>query len=96
MSIRPWSRLILAIVILSVTPLIPAADAPRSSPSEPWPSLLMYEQANIDPSVAALHQRANESLEKLIQLASLDIVIASEAKQSLCHGEIASSLRSSQ
>ena len=71
MNRRPWSRLILGIIFFSMVPLIEAADSPRMGASEPWLSLLMHEPANIDPSVAALQQRANASLEKLVQLASL-------------------------
>ena len=36
---------------------------------EPWPMLLSSEPASIDPGVALLHQRANGSLEKLVQSA---------------------------
>ena len=36
---------------------------------EPWPVLLSSEPASIDPDVALLHQRANGSLEKLVQSA---------------------------
>ena len=69
MNRRPWSRLILGIIFFSMVPLIEAADSPRTS--EHWPNLLMHEPASIDPSIAALQQRANASLEKLIQMASL-------------------------
>jgi len=71
MNRRPWSRLILGIIFFSMIPLIEAADSPRTSASEPWPNLLMHEPASIDPSIAALQQRANASLEKLVQLTSL-------------------------
>ena len=71
MNRSPWSRLILGIIFFSMVPLIEAADSPRTGAGEPWPNLLIHEPANIDPSVAALQQRANASLEKLVQLASL-------------------------
>ena len=71
MNRRPWSRLILGIIFFSMVPLIEAADSPRMGAGEPWPNLLMHEPASIDPSIAALQQRANASLEKLVQLASL-------------------------
>ena len=71
MNRRPWSRLILAIAIFSMVPLVAATDSPRMSASEPWPDLLTHEPASIEPSVAALQQRANASLENLVQLASL-------------------------
>jgi len=71
MNRRPWSRLILGIIFFSMVPLIEAADSPRTSASEPWPNLPMHEPASIDPSITALQQRANASLEKLVQLTSL-------------------------
>ena len=41
----------------------------ESWPIESWPVLLSSEPVSLDPGVALLHQRANGSLDKLVQSA---------------------------
>ena len=65
------ARLALGIVVLSMVPLVAATDSPRTTAGEPWPDLMSIEAGSIDATVAALQQRANDSLEQLVRLASL-------------------------
>jgi hypothetical protein len=62
MNTCPWNQLVLGIVAVMVY-LAVATNTGRVD--EPWPMLLFSEPAS-DPSVVLLHQRANESLEKLL------------------------------
>ena len=69
MNRRPWSGLVLSIVVFLMVPLSAATN--RNPSDEPWPVLLSSEPAPVDPGFAALQHRANASLEKLIQSASV-------------------------
>jgi hypothetical protein len=68
MNRRPWSGLVLSIVVFLTVPFSAATN--RNPGDEPWPALLSSEPAPVDPGFAALQHRANASLEKLIQSAS--------------------------
>jgi hypothetical protein len=73
---RPWSALALAAVMVATAPAIVfnqagRANEPRNVPwndpwSGPWPALLDRPSA-IDPEIAALQQRIDASLERLMK-----------------------------
>ena len=67
MNTRRWNGLVLGLVIVVMAHLTAATNAGRLD--EPWPMLLSSAPASIDPAVALLHQRANGSLERLVQSA---------------------------
>jgi len=67
MNARRWNGLALGILVAVMVHLTAATNASRMD--EPWPMLLSNEPAGINPHVAALQQRANGSLEKLMQSA---------------------------
>ena len=66
---RRWHGLVLGIVIVVAAHMTATPDAGRIE--EPWPMLLSGEPGRLDPGVARLQQRANGSLEKLLQSAHL-------------------------
>ena len=66
---RRWHGLGLAILIVLTMRITVGPDASRTE--EPWPILLSGEPASLDPGVAVLQQRANGSLERLLQSAHL-------------------------
>jgi hypothetical protein len=59
--------IIVVMAHLSVATYAGRRDQPW--PVESWPMLLSSDPISIDPVVALLHQRANESLDKLVQSA---------------------------
>lgn len=65
MNRRIWGGLVLAVAVFSMIPLIAVSMSARVD--EPWPVLLSGEADNIDPELAALQRRAQDSLEKLIR-----------------------------
>jgi hypothetical protein len=65
---RRWHGLALAILIVVTMHM---TVAPNAGIEEPWPMLLSGEPTSLDPGVAMLQQRANGSLEKLLQSAHL-------------------------
>jgi hypothetical protein len=67
MNTRRWNGLVVGLIVAVMVHLTAATNAGRFE--DPWPLLLSSEPANIDPDVALLHQRANGSLEKLVQSA---------------------------
>ena len=67
MNTRRWDGLILGLIVAVMVHLTVATNAGRLD--DPWPLLLSNEPANTDPEIALLHQRANGSLEKLVQSA---------------------------
>ena len=66
---RRWHGLALAILIVVTMHMTVAPDTGRIE--EPWPMLLSGEPGSLDPGVVILQQRANGSLEKLLQSAHL-------------------------
>jgi len=62
---RIWGGLVLAVAVFSMIPLIAASTSARVD--VPWPVLLSGEFDSVDPELAALQRRAQDSLEKLIQ-----------------------------
>ena len=74
---RRRNGLVLGIFVAVMAHLSAATDAGRldepwpikSWPIESWPMLLSSEPVSLDPGVALLHQRANGSLDKLVQSA---------------------------
>jgi len=67
MNARRWNGVVLAIIVALVVHLAAGSDAVRTD--EPWPLLLSDNSADSDPAVTLLQQRANGSLEKLVQSA---------------------------
>jgi len=67
MNARRWNGVVLAIIVALVVHLAASSDAVRTD--EPWPLLLSDNSADSDPAVTLLQQRANGSLEKLVQSA---------------------------
>lgn len=67
MNTDRWNGLVLGLIVAVMVHLTVVTNAGRFD--DPWPLLLSNEPANIDPDVAVLHQRANGSLEKLVQSA---------------------------
>jgi anti-sigma-K factor RskA len=64
---RRWNGVALAIIVALAVHLAASSDAMRTD--EPWPLLLSDNSADSDPAVTLLQQRANGSLEKLVQSA---------------------------
>ena len=64
---RRRNGLVFGIFVVVMAHLSAATNADR--PVEPWPMLLSSEPVSIDPGVARLQQRANGSLDKLVQSA---------------------------
>jgi hypothetical protein len=64
---RRRNGLAFGIIVVVMAHLSAATYAGR--PTESWPMLLSSDPVSIDPVVALLHQRANESLDKLVQSA---------------------------
>ena len=62
---RCWNGLVLGLFAVAVVHLTAITGAGRVD--EAWPVLLSNGQVGIDPGVAALQQRANGSLERLVQ-----------------------------
>jgi hypothetical protein len=90
-SRRPWSALALAALMVATAPAIVfnptgRANEPRDVPwndpwSGPWPALL--DRSNvIDPQVAALQQRIDASLERLMK-ASGEAALSGQVKAEL-------------
>jgi hypothetical protein len=67
LNARRWNGVMLAIIVALVLHLTAGSDAMRTD--EPWPLLLSDNSADSDPAVTLLQQRANGSLEKLVQSA---------------------------
>ena len=61
-----WNGVVLAIIVAVVVHLTAITTAQTD---EPWPMLLPNNSADSDPTVTLLQQRANGSLEKLVQSA---------------------------
>ena len=64
---RCWNGLALGIIVVGMVHLSAATDTGRIG--EPWPVLLSSEPASIDPGLTLLQQRAQGSLDKLLQTA---------------------------
>jgi hypothetical protein len=62
---RRGPGLALGIIAVVMAHLSVATDAGRFD--EPWPALFSTEPISIDPGFALLHQRANGSLQRLVQ-----------------------------
>ena len=67
LNVRRWNGVVLGIIVALMVHLTASSDAMRTD--EPWPLLLTDNSAGIDPAVTPLQQRANGSLEKLVQSA---------------------------
>ena len=67
MNAHRWNGVVLGLIVVVMVHLTAATNAGRLD--EPWPVLLSSEPASIDPGLALLHQRANGSLERLVQAA---------------------------
>jgi hypothetical protein len=67
LNARRWNGVILGIIVALMVHLTAGFDAARTD--EPWPLLLPDNSAGSDPVVTPLQQRANGSLEKLVQSA---------------------------
>jgi hypothetical protein len=67
MGTRRWNGLIVGILAVVMMQLSPSIDT--SQVAEPWPALLAGEPAGSDPGFTLLQQRANGSLERLVQAA---------------------------
>ena len=63
MGNRLWSAFVIAAAMLTA-PALFATEPERAT--EPWPALLDYDPVNADPDVAALHLRAVDSLERVM------------------------------
>ena len=64
---RCWNGLAIGLFVVTVVHL--AAVTSTETASDVWPVLLSNEPAAADPNFAALQQRANGSLERLVQAA---------------------------
>jgi len=64
---RRWNGVVLGILVALMLHLTVAFDARRNE--EPWPLLLPDSSADSDPTITLLHQRANGTLERLVQSA---------------------------
>ena len=64
---RRWNGVVLGILVALMVHLTVGFDAMRTE--EPWPMLLPDNSADSDPAITLLQQRANGSLEKLVQSA---------------------------
>ena len=64
---RRWNVVVLGILVVLMVHLTVGFDAMRTE--EPWPMLLPDNAADSDPTITLLQQRANGSLEKLVQSA---------------------------
>ena len=64
---RLWNGVVFGIIVALMMHLTVGSDAMRAD--EPWPLLLPDNSAGIDPVVTPLQQRANGSLERLVQAA---------------------------
>ena len=67
MNTRRWNGVVLGILVVLMLHLTVSFDAARTE--EPWPMLLQDNSAGSDPTIMLLQQRANGSLEKLVQSA---------------------------
>jgi hypothetical protein len=65
LNTRRWNGLVIGLIVAAMVHLTAATNADRFD--DAWPVLLSSEPANLDPELALLHQRANGSLEKLVQ-----------------------------
>ena len=69
---RRWNGLIvglLGLVMMQLSPSIETGRVEEPWVGEPWPALLTGGPENSDPSFALLQQRANGTLERLVQAA---------------------------
>jgi hypothetical protein len=64
---RLWNGVVFSILVALMMHLTVGTDAMRAD--EPWPMLLPDNSADSDPAVTLLQQRANGSLERLVQAA---------------------------
>jgi hypothetical protein len=64
---RLWNGVVFGIIVALMMHLTVSFDAMRAN--EPWPLLLPDNSADSDPTVTLLQQRANGSLERLVQAA---------------------------
>ena len=64
---RRWNVVVLGVLVVLMVHLSVSFDSTRTE--EPWPMLLPDNSAGSDPAITALQQRANGSLEKLVQSA---------------------------
>ena len=62
---RLWNGVVFGIIVALMMHLNVGFDAMRAD--EPWPLLLPDNSADSDPAVTLLQQRANGSLERLVQ-----------------------------
>ena len=62
-----WNGVVLGILVALMVHLTVGFDVMRTE--EPWPLLLPDNSADNDPTVTLLQQRANGTLEKLVQSA---------------------------
>jgi len=65
MKTHHWGVLALCAAAICMAPLVAAIEDGRVD--EPWPSLLVNEAVNVDPSIAMLQLRANLTLDRLVQ-----------------------------
>ncbi len=64
---RLWNGVVFSIILALIMHLTVGSDAMRAD--EPWPMLLPDNSADSEPTVSLLQQRANGSLEKVVQAA---------------------------
>ena len=62
-----WNGVMLGILVALMVHLTVSFDVKRTE--EPWPLLLPDNSADSDPTITLLQQRANGSLERLVQSA---------------------------
>ena len=64
---RRWNGVVLGILVALMVHLTVGFDVRQTE--EPWPLLLPDNSADSDPTITLLHQRANGTLERLVQSA---------------------------
>ncbi len=62
---RCWNGLTMGLIVITAVHLAALTSTERAD--EVWPALLSNEPVEVDPNFAALQQRANGSLERLVQ-----------------------------
>ena len=67
LNTRGWNGVVFGVVVALMVQLTVDFDATRTE--EPWPLLLPDNSADSDPTITLLHQRANGTLERLVQSA---------------------------
>lgn len=67
MNMGRWNGLSVGIIVAVMVHLTVTAANFASRLDEPWPLLLSDEPGQVDPGIALLRERANGSLERLVQ-----------------------------